>query len=592
MNTTSIGRWTRPGLLALAILTAAMTFAADAQARGTVLRVSKTHAYVDLGTDAGVANGSLLVLFHVIKVKHPGSGKLIRDSFPLAKLRVVNAGKRVSLAVIPEPFRKRIAVGDEIELESEPVVTTDPWLHPKIPLGGPGPIDPYATSSAETLKERRAAIARAETRNAELVALESVWAGTLGQPPAERVLAWQKFLVKRPRTPFASAVAATISELESEIEASRAVHGTDRVLVRARARLDVLFRLSGQDRADRVLFLESPTSIDEGVPVSLAFLALSTKTIANAWLYFRTRGEPSFRRVELVLDGDSYLVGEIPGDVVRPGGVEFFVDLLAHSEGSEPFSAIGSDKRPERIAVNPAAEKLPVDTRGRSRASFRFELVDFDGVGSATNNDQYYFGEVDFMYRFRHRGLYSLRLGFGSMEGRGGPKDVIDEDPVGCLENGINRCRDVAYNYAYTELEWHISDYFGFMLRPQVGSAFRDVTTDGTTTREFFDAFGLRGRLRFGREDSSNLVLGVAATEELGKLFEAAFSWDVITQVPLVFSVHVTNQPVLEDFGVRLLADIGWQRWSWFYPTLRIAYQARDIDHAGLSLGTAIHFDW
>jgi hypothetical protein len=30
----------------------------------------------------------------------------------------------------------------------------------------------------------------------------------------------------------------------------------------------------------------------------------------------------------------------------------------------------------------------------------------------------------------------------------------------------------------------------------------------------------------------------------------------------------------------------------WFYPSARVSYQARDIDHAGISGGLAMNFDW
>ena len=50
--------------------------------------------------------------------------------------------------------------------------------------------------------------------------------------------------------------------------------------------------------------------------------------------------------------------------------------------------------------------------------------------------------------------------------------------------------------------------------------------------------------------------------------------------------------PVPEDFGVRLLADVGWRGMSWVYPSLRVSYQARDIDHVGVSGGFGLNFDW
>lgn len=91
---------------------------------------------------------------------------------------------------------------------------------------------------------------------------------------------------------------------------------------------------------------------------------------------------------------------------------------------------------------------------------------------------------------------------------------------------------------------------------------------------------------------SSNLTLGFGVVGELGTVFEAAFTWDAIEKVPIVLSAQVADQPVPEDFGVRLIADVGWRELGWIYPSLRISYQARDVDHDGISGGAAVNFDW
>ena len=63
-------------------------------------------------------------------------------------------------------------------------------------------------------------------------------------------------------------------------------------------------------------------------------------------------------------------------------------------------------------------------------------------------------------------------------------------------------------------------------------------------------------------------------------------------KVPVKLAVQVTDLPVPEDFGVRLLADVGWRGVAWVYPSLRVSYQARDIDHVGVSGGLGLNFDW
>ena len=104
--------------------------------------------------------------------------------------------------------------------------------------------------------------------------------------------------------------------------------------------------------------------------------------------------------------------------------------------------------------------------------------------------------------------------------------------------------------------------------------------------------FGGRGRIRFGSESGTNLIIGAGFTKGVGTLLEAAYNWLPSPAVPVQLSVQVTDMPVPENFGVRLIGDIGWRGLSWFYPSLRLSYQARDIDHAGFSGGLAMNFDW
>jgi hypothetical protein len=130
------------------------------------------------------------------------------------------------------------------------------------------------------------------------------------------------------------------------------------------------------------------------------------------------------------------------------------------------------------------------------------------------------------------------------------------------------------------------------MVRPVIGSAYLDPRREEGADREFFSAYGLRARLRLGHEQATNLALGLSLTKRLGNLFEAAFTWDVIPRFPIVLSAQVTDQPVPGEYGVRLITDVGWRGPSWVYPSIRVAYQARDLDHAGISGGLAANFDW
>jgi hypothetical protein len=129
------------------------------------------------------------------------------------------------------------------------------------------------------------------------------------------------------------------------------------------------------------------------------------------------------------------------------------------------------------------------------------------------------------------------------------------------------------------------------MARPLFGRGHRD-SSPNDDAHDWQDSFGARLRLRLGRETDTNLAVGASLTEGFGSLYEAVFTWNVIPRFPVVLSAQVTDQPVPGDFGVRLIADVGWRGLKWVYPSFRVSYQARNIDHAGVSAGGSLHFDW
>jgi hypothetical protein len=335
--------------------------------------------------------------------------------------------------------------------------------------------------------------------------------------------------------------------------------------------------------------------------VKLAFAVLRPRAVDRAWLYFRRRGEKSYQRRSLEADGDAYLRGAIPANIVASPSVEYFVEVA--SGDRPPVAAVGSEASPRVIPVESSVEEAAPAIDDRSRVTLLVDYVDFDG-GLNKGFDQYFQGEVDFMYRF-FKPIYAMRVGFGTLDGMGGPKDVIDDDPAdSCRDGGgVYSCRRVSYNYAYTEIELRWSSNLAFMIRPIFGTGSIDRRAGSSPGRcntadaddpecKFIGGPGLRARVRLGEERGTNLTLGFGVTENVGTLFEALYTWSVIPHFPVLLSAQVTDQPVPEDFGVRLIADVGWRAVSWVYPSLRISYQARDVDHSGLSGGLAANFDW
>ncbi len=574
----------------------------DAFARGTVLQVADGAVYVDLGANDGVDAGSELDVFHVIQATNPVTKQVVRDTFLVGVLTVERVGKEIGVARGDSAVMARVVAGDEVEARAKKAVI-DPWLETTRPRRPRAEKDAEARrieAHAVKVREHEAQRVLVEQEIVEVEAARRAFEASLGKDILERIAIWNQLIADLPAdSEVVRFAAAEIGSLRSQ-EVQREQATERRALEMARPEFGALAPLVAEPGIHRrigELWFDAPTQLYEGSSFELAFLAPRPEFVKGAWVHYRASGADTYRRVALTVDGDGYLRAVIPGDAVRPGGVEYFVEVLdVRDEGAEPRAVAGSAGLPERIDVDASVEEPPPDRADRSRVTLSFDYIDFDGTDSKW--DQYLQAEADFLYRFR-TALYSLRLGFTTLGGRGGPKDVIKNDPVGCLDaDGTLKCHRARWSLGYVELEFRLGEIVAFMVRPLVGGGYRSRSVgdvfddDRVDPDDFGGAFGLRGRLRIGREQQTNLVLGASASEQFGSLFEAAFTWDVIPRFPIVLSANVTNQLVGEDYGVRLIADVGWRGMSWLYPSVRFAYQARDIEHAGVSGGLALNFDW
>ena len=560
-----------------------------AAAEPVVIAVDGADIYVDLGARDGVGAGSELELLHEVVVRDPRTGATLRDHFALGTIAVVKSGEKVSVARADAELRKRVLAGDRVRLVSEQRRFVDPWAEQvAASKGTPLPVaPPPPRRGGEPIDHARLA--------------REAWESTLGKPLEDRIARWLDLLRADPHSPYVASVQREIATLRSQLAAR------DAALARARSenradRGPRIARLAALlERSHDVLAIAPVDRAEPGKPLAIAFLVRDPERVAKAWLYVRRVGAPGFQRLELAPDGDAYLRATIDAAHVRAPGVQWYVEALDAGPDGDPAPVLGSQSSPNVIAIERAVVEEPIES-GRSHIDAHVDYVDFDG-GLSKGFDQYYQAEIDFTYRFLTP-VYAVRLGFGTLGGKGGPKDVIDADMTeSCLDaNGDYRCKAVNFSYVYTEVEYRIRPNVAIMLRPQAGLLTTDVMPAGGRNRcrdaenvegcEFFTGFGGRVRLRLGREDATNLVIGAGFTDGVGTLLEAAYHWRPAPAVPVQLSVQVTDQPVPEDFGVRLIGDVGWRELSWFYPSVRVSYQARDIDHAGFSGGLAMNFDW
>ncbi|MEO8704498.1 MAG: hypothetical protein ABI867_30875 [Kofleriaceae bacterium] len=560
-----------------------------AAAEPVVLAVDKGTIYIELGARDGVGAGTELELLHAVTVRDPRSGATLRDHFALGTLEIVKSGERISVARADDKLAARVIAGDRVRVLSARRSFEDPWVAKVAASKGrtapvvTATVQPPVTASARGLD------------HVELV--RAAWAETLGKTPEARIERWLELMRADPTGPYRIQIQNEIASLKSQIAQRDAALATARSVRPA-------------DVAPRIARLAQALSPENGLPLALApierampdrpirlaFLVRSPDAFRTAQLFVRGPGEPGFRRIELRPDGDAYLRATIEAASVRAPALEWYVEVATTGD---TYTALGSRAAPNRIAVEASVTEPPIAS-GRSHIDAHVDYVDFDGkLGKGF--DQYYQAEAEFGYRFLHP-VHAVRLGFGTLSGTGGPKDVIDNAPDTCMdETGTFRCRNVNFSYVYTEFEFRLRESVALMVRPQAGLLSTDSMPGQAQRRcngrnidgcEFFTGLGLRGRLRLGDENGTHLVLGAGFTDGVGTLLEAAYHWLPKRTLPVQLTVQVTDMPVPEDFGVRLIGDIGWRSLSWFYPSLRLSYQARDIDHAGVSGGVAMNFDW
>jgi hypothetical protein len=548
---------------------------AAAAAEPVVLAVDGGDIYVALGARDGVGAGAELELLHEVIAKDPRTGTTLRDHFALGKLAVLKAGDALCVARADEELAKRVLAGDRVRLVSAKQTYVDPWAE-QVAASRPVDAEPGAPAIDHGSLAREA------------------WRDTLGKAPDQRIERWTQLEKADPSSPYRKAIDAEIASLRGQIKAR------DAALARARS-------ASPADREPRIARLVeqldgSPSPlviapIARAVPgKSLDLAVLARAPVAHAWLFVRSPGDSGFRRIELVPDGDAYLRATIDGAAVRGPRLEWYAEVETGQGAAAP--ALGSQDRPLAIAVDPDVREAPIEA-GRSQVAFHADYVDFQGK-QGRGFDEYYELDADFTYRFLDP-VYAIRLGFGTLSGIGGPKGVIDAHPTDCTDASGYECERVDFRYVYTEVELRVRPTVALMLRPQIGQLTTDVMPGSSSGRcqgadtascAFSIGAGLRGRVRFGEEYGTNLALGASFSRGVGTLLDAAFQWLPAPVVPVQVSVQVTDQPVIKDFGVRLIGDVGLRQVSWVYPSLRLSYQARVLQHSGVSGGLGLNFNW
>ncbi len=495
----------------------------------TVIALDGDDLVLDVGS-ARAREGAVLTLYRTLEIKHPVSGKTLRDRFPNGQVRIVQAGEALSIGRLLEPPPRAPIVGDKAEapaasVAQKPAVECDTCLA-------------VQTAQREILE---------------------VFYRTLGKAPAERVSILKTYLEANPSSAYKSWIDYEIDYF------STALHERSALKLAERAR----------DAAVSALVEVEPlTQVRAGLPVSLGVYVPPETEVRSVLVYLRGSKKREYERLSVALDAVGQGRAEIPGSIVKAPGFSYFVEAVLPNGNT--IEVLGRANKPRRCVVRPAPDAPARTDMSRVRAVT--EYVSFDGL---TGRDYYWLAEADFLLRLDRKLIEGVRVGYGHYRGKGGTIEELDE--LGLPP------RDAAFTYGYLELVLALHEMFAIMPRVEVGLG----RPAEETSPESRVKGGGQLRVRIGRARGTHLILAGESTPEIGQRAFVGLTLGLLEKFPLAFEVHVTDQPVnTDELGVRAVFELGYRPTEVFALAARASYQGRTIDHAGPGLGLAATFDW
>jgi len=549
-------------LVCVPLLSAALSARADEPPlRATVLHIDGEDVVIDVGA-AQLTSATTLTVYRPLEVRHPITGKRVRDRFAIGVLRVVQPGERLSIAHAVDKPRHAFAVGDIVEsATAAPAPAPQPVLAnrgvisvtPAPAAPAPAPAEPVPNTTAPQLP----------TAAADRV-LVLHWRATLNQSPEQRVRIYLAYLTQHPGTPYHAALVQEIDYLR-EIDAQ----------LRTRASVKAAGAAIAHAPDESSLIEMAPlTGAEAGRDVELAGL-VRAPNVRAVLLHVRPLESSGYRTQTMVVDARGHARARVSKDMVRAPGLAYFVELVGQDGKNQP--ALGRASEPRIAVVQGRSPSAPPRERAvRVKASS--ELVSFDGT---SGRDYFFISEGDFLYRVRRGALYGLRIGYGTLRGEGGTVDQLDVQ--------MQEPEPAGFSYGFVEAELELHRLFGLATRGTIGLGRPD---DPSAQRNGLTG-GFQLRARIGEAEGTHLVLAGEVMPEIGQRAYLGLAWEAIEDVPMATEIVVTDQPVNSDeLAVRLIYELGYRFTDRITIALRPSYQLRTIRHAGPGIGMAATFDW
>lgn len=502
------------------------------EVEGVVVQVNQGELVIDLGSDAGLRDAMEVEIFRRLEVKHPVTGQVIVDRFLIGDVKLERVGKLLSIAKVYSHLERPPAVGDFVVFVRGDAAATEKKGEDVAGDGVVAAVDP------------------------EQEELNAAFQATLGRPLDERVHVWGAYLKAHPKNDYTEQVVAEVLWLRHQIEAER--ERPPKVTPKKLEALTVKTAISNQAL--------------EGEPIEVYAAVVEREKVEAVRALARTQGVLGFTAIPMQRDGDFGWRTTLDSPWNHPGVVEFFIEAIRKDGTTE--LVLGSASAPVLVDVLSVAHDRP-DERDRSRATMTFDYVDFWIPGGG--KDAYLRFESDYRYTIGSRWLSTIAVGVGVFDGSGGSLVGLEVDDVVQVRN---------ISYGSMELGFDFGEYVGLTTRISFGNGRRDENAE----REAI--FGFRGALRIGRDNGTRLIVGGNFTEDIGNEGWVEFVLEEIKNIPIHAAVVATNLPVGEDVGVSLNGGVGYRVNPLFTVMARVGWNARTINHWGLTGGVSAVLNW
>jgi hypothetical protein len=560
-----LATWLFAGLMASPAL------AAPPADEGRVLRIEGPDLFVALGRKDGMTLGLPLMVYRLVEVRDPDTGRTLRDSFLVGSVRVIEAGETLSRVRGEAALLLQIDVGDVVRPEQ--LVRSKSVSRPAVARGRA----PSAAAGAPIIPPP----------SPDMKELAETFDKAAGQPVETRIAAWEAWLLRWPDSPHARAARAEIDTLRrarlalaaAKAESGHATPAVSEVPpptseetpasaptpqpLGAAPRIPAT--LSGEASPPLFGTLQAsavtPRRVRPGQPVPVVLAMAHPEDVADATAFWRPADEEAWRPAPMAPYGDGALRVELPSETVDAAAIEVWV-AATDTHGNESHAG-GGPAHANRVAITRSRDaKDTQNNRDQVRLSVR--SVRF---GTATAEDTYTQLDLTLRHALTADDKAALVVGYGVWEGKTASNDTA--------------ANDTNLRFARAGAAIAVAKNFGVQFAGVFG------------VNQFGPQAGFEGKLRVGDVDRAALSLLVGGYRDFGQTVGLDLGWGTVPKFPMRAGVEVTSTPnTFDSTGVVLDYGVGWQPSQRLELGVNGGYALRSIQEAGPVLGGSMRWGW